>query len=321
MTSKVSGSAASSQAIVATSQSDALIVNEEIKYERPFQNLARTRAYTRGPKIGAQRMSRVVQRLVCPGTHDLDIENSVFVILYQLLLKLNKNKVIPSAVMETMELCAKSRAVVCLDKLKMSVEKGKKTLHTVLFGGKIPLALSENVFMHQLQHASIFLRWTACSLMTEVYKAMGSLPDKPNPQASTLHYLYACMEDYILETWASSCVELHVPGHLSLHFDGIRVGKFSSEVDVSSLCREAMSVIEEKTGFEVNVVEKQQFLLRELCRTPVESVEEPMQELDLHRSCNCIPLEVARPIKNCFEKTITKTRKQPSAVHAAMPRC
>ena len=61
MTSKVSGSAASSQAIVATSQSDALIVNEEIKYERPFQNLARTRAYTRGPKIGAQRMSRVVR--------------------------------------------------------------------------------------------------------------------------------------------------------------------------------------------------------------------------------------------------------------------
>ena len=279
-----------------TSQPDVLIDNKEIEmtYERDFQGLIRTRAYTRGPKIGAQRMSRVLQSMVCSGTHDLDIENSVFVILYQLLLKLNDNNVIPSVVMETMELCTKSRTDVCRDKLKMSVEQGKKVLHCVLFGGKIPVALCDNAFTRKLQQTSIYLRWTASSLITDVYNALGSMPEKTNPQASALHYLYACVEDYILETWASSCAELHAPGHLSLHFDGIRVGRFSSEVDVSSLCREAMSVIKEKTKFEVNIVEKHHYLFRALCRTPAESVEAPMQQQDLHRPGNCIPLAVAR---------------------------
>ena len=188
LTSKSSGSAAPCHA-TSTSQSGALIESAEIKYERSFQGLIRTRAYVRGSQIGAQRMSRVVQCLVCPGARDLDIENSVFVVVYQLLLKLNEDKAIPSAVMETMEMCAKTRAEVCRDKLGMSVEKGKKALHTVLFGGQIPSLLSQNAFMRKLQQASIFLRWTACSLMREVYEAVASLPEKTNPQASTLHYL------------------------------------------------------------------------------------------------------------------------------------
>ena len=233
-------------------------------------------------------MPRVVQRLVCPDTHDLDIENSVFVILRQLLSKLNEDKSIPAAVMETMQMCANNRSVVCKETLGMSVEKGKKALHTVLFGGQIPVTLTGNAFMQKLQQTSVFLRWTACSLMKEVYDAVGSLPEKSNPQASTLHYLYACVEDYILETWAAS-VERHAPGHLSLHFDGLRVGKFSADVDVTSLCQEAMKVIEEKTGFKVNIIETQHYLFRELCRAPVESVEQPLEEMALHRPGNCIP--------------------------------
>ena len=129
--------------------------------------------------------------------------------------------------------------------------------------------------------------------MKEVYDAVGSLPDKTNPQSSTLHYLYARIEDHILETWAAS-VERRAPGHLSLHFDGLRVGQFSTGVDVASLCQEAMNVIQEKTGFKVNIIEKQHYLFRELCRTPVESVEEPLHDTTLHQPGNCIPLAIAR---------------------------
>ena len=201
-------------------------------------------------------MPRLLQSLVCPNTHDLDIENSVFVVLRQLLDKLNVNKAIPSAVMETMASCAKNRSTVCREKLKLSVEKGKKVLHTVLFDGQIPVQLRGNVFMQQLQPASIYLRWAACSLMRDVCSAVVDVPDKSNPQAFTLHYLYACVEDYILETW-TDCLTPYRPGHLSLHFDGVRVGGFTSQVEVSELCQEAMRAIKEKTGFQVNIIEKQ----------------------------------------------------------------
>ena len=46
--------------------------------------------------------------------------------------------------------------------------------------------------------------------------------------------------------------------------------------------------IEAKTGFHVNMVEKQRLSLRELCRTPVESVEDLVDAELLHkllRSC------------------------------------
>ena len=284
--------AASSEAGPA-SQSAIPPANEDITYERTFQDIVRTRAYAKGSKIGAQRMPRLLQSLVCPNTHDLDIENSVFVVLRQLLDKLNVNNAIPSAVMETMASCAKNRSTVCREKLKLSVEKGKKVLHTVLFGGQIPVQLRGNVFMQQLQQASIYLRWAACSLMRDVYSAVVDLPDKSNPQASTLHYLYACVEDYILETW-TDCLTPYRPAHLSLHFDGVRVGGFTSQVEVSELCQEAMRAIKEKTGFQVNIIEKQRYLFRQLCRTPAESVEEPMANGDLRLPGNCIPLAIAR---------------------------
>ena len=287
-----SSSSTAPRPIAAASQTGVFSERQETKYERSFEGLVRTRAYARGPKIGAQRMPRVVQRLLCPNTHDL-VENSVFVILRQLLLRLNEDKSIPTMVMETREACAKNRSAICKEKLGMSVEKGKEALHTVLFGGQIPLTLSGNAFMQKMQQTSIFLRWTACSLMKEVYDAVGSLPDKTNPQSSTLHYLYACIEDHILETWAAS-VERRSPGHLSLHFDGLRVGQFSTGVDVASLCQEAMNVVQEKTGFKVNIIEKQHYLFRELCRTPVESVEEPLHDTTLHQPGNCIPLAIAR---------------------------
>ena len=287
-----SGPASSSQ-VGQASQSDIPPAHAEVTYERSFQGIVRTRAYARGSKIGAQRLPRLLQCLVCPDTHDLDIENSVFVVLYQLISKLNEDAAIPSTVVETLESCAKDRSGICQNKLKLSVEKGKKILHAVLFGGQIPVSLRGNVFLQQLQQASIYLRWMACSLMREVYKAVVTLPDKNNPQASTLHYLYACAEDYILEAW-TDCIIRHQPGHLSLHFDGVRVGRLSSEVEVSQLCQEAKEAIKEKTGFEVNIIEKHHYLFRQLCRTPAESVEQPMTDEDLHKHGNCIPLAIAR---------------------------
>ena len=59
----------------------------QFQYKRDFQGLLRTRAYVAGD--GAQRFPlRRVLRYMCPKTIDFDIENSIFVIFYQFLVKI-----------------------------------------------------------------------------------------------------------------------------------------------------------------------------------------------------------------------------------------
>ena len=58
--------------------------------------------------------------------------------------------------------------------------------------------------------------------------------------------MYAAVEDCVLDAWDRSLCRRH-PRHVSLHFDGIRVGGIDPAVDVKTLCDEAMQAIQEKT--------------------------------------------------------------------------
>ena len=68
------------------------------------------------------------------------------------------------------------------------------------------------------------------------------------------------LEDCVLDAWDRSLCRRH-PRHVSLHFDGIRVGGIDPAVDVKTLCDEAMQAIQEKTQLNVSVVERRHIFL------------------------------------------------------------
>ena len=89
------------------------------------------------------------------------------------------------------------------------------------------LLMAGHEFYKNLQRLSIYLRWLACSVLPDVYDALKGMPDKRHPGASTLFYLYAAVEDCILQAWEGAARELR-PKHMSLHFDGMRLGGLES---------------------------------------------------------------------------------------------
>ena len=293
----------------------------EVGYSRSFHDLVRTRAYAQ--QNGVQKFSRCLQRTICSSdTKDLDIENSVFCVLHQLLCRLNTNSEIEEWVIAIMKRCAQERQAVCKQELNTSVRQGKQILHEVLFGGNASGHLPGNVFLQKLQKASIYLRWLACSLLPDVYETVLGMSDKPNPEASTLFYLYAAAEDYILEAW-EACALQHKPAHLSLHFDGIRLGGLESTIAADALCKEAMCAIRDKTQFEVNILEKRHLFFRELCRTPAESSEDAIDDVLLAHG-NCIPLALARLLpgmKDAIIKSLAKPGQKNSEASQCGSRC
>ena len=297
------------------------IETPDFSYNRCFQGLVRTRAYAQG--LAAQKFSRSMQRILCPDTHDLDIQNAMFVLLSQLLHKLNVNSTIPEHVLKTMDECAAKRDEICKNELKVSVQDGKKLLHEIFFGSGIPAAHASNAFLLQLQKAAIYCKWLACSLLPDVFQRVMTLPDKPNPQASTLFYMYAAVEDCVLDAWDRSLCRRH-PRHVSLHFDGIRVGGIDPAVDVKTLCDEATQAIQEKTQFDVSVVENLHLFFRELCRSPPESSEVPVEHEELLAQGNCIPLALVRLLPDRLEdvlKVLNKKDHKNAAAKRSGTRC
>ena len=149
---------------------------------------------------------------------------------------------------------------------------------------------------------------------------------KSNPEASTLFYLYAAVEDYVLDAWGQDLMRRR-PKHVSLHFDGIRVGGLDPEVSAQVLCDEAASAILKTTGFTVTIVEKRQLFFKELCASPVERVEEQI-DAELLKRGNCIPLAMARLLpakKDQILKALTaanhKNAEQSSLARGATISC
>ena len=281
------------------------VEQSQFVYHRNFDDLLRTRAYVQG--MGAQACPRRVRRLLCPKTYDLDIQNCVFVVLEQLVGKLGVTPAIPDFVQKTLEKCAKSREEVCIKELGATVASGKKILHEVLFGGGIPQAYLQNTFMIQFQKTARYLRWLACSLIPDVYERTKDMADKKHPQASTLFYLYAAVEDCILQSW-ETFLRTQTIGHMSLHFDGVLVGLPSGE-EASRLCQESADAILKETGFSVKILRKSNLYFCELCQTPCERSEEDVEDV-LLQDGNCIPLAIVRLFPSKKDVVLLELAKQ-----------
>ena len=275
-----------------------------VTYDRNFQGLLRTRAYAKG--LGVQACPRRLQRLLCPDTHDFDIQNAVFVILHQLIKKLQGSIDVPDFVLETIQRCAEHRNIICEEDMETSIKEGKHVLHEVLFGAVVPACYAHVGFLSQLHKTSIYMRWLACSLLQDVFERVQAMADKKNPMASTLFYLYAAIEDHILQSW-EEFLETQELSHVSLHFDGVRLGGIA-EADVERLCEESATAIKEKTGFEVKIVRKQHLYFREWCRTPSERSEVVVEDLLLTQG-NCIPLALARLFPDKKPDILSEIRK------------
>ncbi len=105
------------------SKSD-VIVDVKMRYHSTLGPLLRTRRHS--DATGAQSCPRRVLVQLLPHTIDLDIENAMFTILFQLVQKLQVD--MPTDLMETLKQCALHRAEACRDLLRTSIPKGSGSI-------------------------------------------------------------------------------------------------------------------------------------------------------------------------------------------------
>jgi hypothetical protein len=255
----------------------------------------RGRRYVVG--FGAQSLSRRLQRVAFSHTMDIDQVNSVFVILDQLLDKLEVATVMPSEVRKVIKDCAVTREHVCRNILHVDMATGKQLLHAVLHGGNIKAPYESNEFLKTLQKASTYLRWLACSLLPDAYEYYCSQPDKKYPESTVLSHLCTIVEDNLMEAMTDFLRQQPV-SHLSLHFDGIRLNCDYRTVadepqDVEELMRRCEEHIAKQTGFEVQFkVKKHQYFSELIVWHAVSTMKVTVADIFKKRG-NCIPLALA----------------------------
>ncbi|CAK9093350.1 Uncharacterized protein SCF082_LOCUS43912 [Durusdinium trenchii] len=188
-------------------------------------------------------------------THDLDICNSVFTLLSQLVKRLEVTPALPKALGSVLTRLAESRDEICSTELNISKAEGKQLLVSILYGGAVPQKFQSNPLLTDLSKVSLYLRWLAISLLDEEFARFRSpAVSKKNPDMSILSHLYLSIEDLVLTSWCRYLQALH-PAHLSLHFDGVRVSPIES-MSVEELCKESAAHIAKETGFVVVIREK-----------------------------------------------------------------
>ncbi len=93
-------------------------------------------------------MDQRLQKLVLSQTVDLDIANAMFVVVRQMLDRLEiVDKAQWAEEMSTLVALAERRDELCRSQLQTTVAHGKRILHSVVFGGGVPEALADNVFL------------------------------------------------------------------------------------------------------------------------------------------------------------------------------
>ena len=111
-----------------------------------------------------------------------------------------------------------------------------------------------------------------------------------------MHYRWTIMEDECIEAW-SEFVFLKTPKHFSLHFDGIRVDKKTAG-DPEMFAKESMEYIKNKTGYNVEIVQKKHYYFIELIQQRNKGCKQ-LTSLGFPNGYNCIPSSMSRllPLK------------------------
>ncbi|CAE6972000.1 unnamed protein product [Symbiodinium sp. CCMP2592] len=248
-------------------------VSYDVTYKYKLADV-RTRRYA--SFHSAQNLGKAWQTIALDQTVDLDIENCSFTLLLQILDKLKPNHECWSAVRETLSLCSSERNKVIEEKLKLPLSEGKHLLQKVFNGGTPPEELAKNLFIEDLQRASLFCRWVAATMLKNTaWRDLLQMKDRPD--MSVLTYFWNIAEDLAVESWIRK-VEPLQSKHMSLHFDGIRVDRDIAQPDVETFCRSCSDTIFKDTGLAVRIRMKQHYtchaLLQQLeNRKPVECPE------------------------------------------------
>ncbi len=281
---KASVSTDPSQETAVGPESRGRLTEQQVHYHYTMDRLIRTRR--QADTVSAQGCSRRVLQVLCPHTVDLDIENCMFVLLDQLVQRLELHPPMPGSMRETLKRCAYDREVVCRDDLRTNLPGGKHVLTTVLNGSAVPPRWQENEFLLNVQRLARYLRWVACSLLPDVYETCKKDTTRRFPEASTLFYLWTAVEDSVLSAWLDY-VHKYPTTHLSLHFDGIRIQK-ELPCDTAEFCKRCADYIAEETGFKVLIREKFHRTLLHIL--PLRSETEELGDVDdvFIRKGNCI---------------------------------
>lgn len=262
----------------------------ESKYEYPSTTTLRTRKIVQG--LAGQKLTRRAQIALLADTHDLDISNSVFTLLSQLVTRLEISPEMPKALRAILEKCAQSRDEICVDVLRKSKTEGKQILTAVLYGGAVPEEFRSSELLRSLHKVSIYSRWLAISLLeTEFERFRSADVNKKNPDMSILSHLYLAAEDCVLTAWTEYLLSLN-PAHLSLHFDGVRVSPIEGH-SIDALCKQSADHIKKQTGFDVVIREK-------VHRTVLQTIKHVAVQESVQRDAfwiqkmgNCIPSAIA----------------------------
>ena len=252
----------------------------------------RTRLVSDGPS--AQSCPRRILKHLLGHTVDLDIENCCFVILHQLVQKMNTD--IPEESLQLLALLATERGQFCRDQLHTDVATGKHLLNCLINGGGVPAQWEGNPSIAAVQRLAFYLRWLACTELPEVY-AKCCEDGRRHPEVSTLFFMWSMVEDYILQKWLEFVLRYQA-SHVSLHFDGIRVNT-PLPYDTDEYCKKCADHIAQSTEFAVTIRPKEHRYFLELfvknCTTTAKAtVEHEFLELP----GNCIPLALHQLLHN-----------------------
>ena len=140
--------------------------------------------------------------------------------------------------------------------LKTTVGAGKQILINTMFGQTLSSKIASNKFLANLQKASIYMRFLACSFLPKVLQQFVASDGeaKEHPTVSVLCHLYHCVEDSIVTAWVD-LLRRKNPAHLSLHYDGVRIDRSIVEAE-ENLCTQWQDHTRETTGFAVEIKPK-----------------------------------------------------------------
>lgn len=263
-------------------------VSIDVMYTGILGDLFRARLQARSP--ASQGCPRRILTHLIPDTVDLDIENAMFILLHQLVVRLKA--AIPASCVETLRRCAEERDRIITDVLRMNRPEGKRLLNKVINGGAVPPELRDAPFMRELQTLSSVLQWLAIDALPEVYDRCRA-ERKEHPERSVLFFFWSAAEDCVLQAWVDHVDQFSFP-HVSLHYDGLRVSSPLPK-PVDEFCRDCERAVLEATGFRVHIRPKEhltfvQAIAKATCSRTVEEIQDPV----LLQEGNCIPLALSR---------------------------
>lgn len=281
---------------LATKSSSSGLKTESLQVEYGYTKDWRGRRYSQTPN-SAQGMSQILQNLLLAHTLDIDVKNSIFVLLKQAVdrLEVKYSAEVFKGCLDTLSALASDRAKFCREEMGVNEVTGKAVLHSMVNGSACPEDYKDQPGVQKLRDLSRFLRWLACSLMPKEFEAImeDKQKDKGWAEATMSATLYFAIEDHILSSLVK-VVQAKETTHLSLHFDGVRVDKTRVELeggDGDHFCRFLEKAILEDTGYEVHLAVKEHLSCLQLVSKACPNPEKLIQPSDhmLLKVGNCIP--------------------------------